>query len=124
MVDLAPFLRVIQDSVNFMVFGIFNHDIRHVYLCVAYSYLNLNQNSKMPIKSYILIPHLNQMNALSKKLEGIKEVEIEPSENKQVIVAVTDTPNEDSDKELVTRLEACLELAHLTLVSGFEENAI
>ncbi|MFY0625115.1 MAG: hypothetical protein JXR07_02390 [Reichenbachiella sp.] len=78
----------------------------------------------MPIKSYILIPHPRKLTLLAEKLTQMNEVEILPSDNKDVIVAVTDTPNEEEDKRLVSTLEACTELAHLTLVSGFEENAI
>ncbi len=78
----------------------------------------------MPIKSYILIPKDNRLPELIEELSHIEQCEIEKAKNKDVLIAVTDTATEEEDKKTLNQIEACQELAHITMVSGFDEKVI
>lgn len=74
----------------------------------------------MPIKSYILHSEDNMKNELINQLIKLNDCEIIPAENKEVIVLVTDTPDEESDKELYNQLLSLNGLKHISMVSGFD----
>ena len=74
----------------------------------------------MPIKSYIVIPQPNQLEQLSSELSKLQGCNVHPAENKEVLVLVTETDNEEKDKILLAKIEACQYLQHLSLVSGFD----
>jgi nitrate reductase NapAB chaperone NapD len=76
----------------------------------------------MPIKSYIAIPKAGQQQKLQKSLESYEEVHVEPSENRDVIVLVTDTKSEKEDKELFNELKTLEEIQMITLVSAFSDS--
>lgn len=74
----------------------------------------------MPIKSYILIPHPNELALLTKEISRLEGCNVHPAENKEVLVLVTDTETEEKDKKLLSKVEASKHLQHLSLVSGFD----
>lgn len=73
----------------------------------------------MLIKSYLAHPHSGQKQELIEALSAIAACEVLPSQNKEVIVLVTDTENETQEALLVEQLEAIESLKLLALVSGF-----
>ena len=73
----------------------------------------------MPIKSYLAHPHDGRKNELIRNLTAIHQCEVIPSENKDVLVVVTDTIDESEDKSLSEKIEAIDSLKLLALVSGF-----
>jgi len=77
----------------------------------------------MPIKSYIAFPQANKKTQLIKVLESTTHCEVTPSINKDVLVLVTDTENDQQEEELQRVLDNIEELEHLNLVSGFSDNA-
>lgn len=77
----------------------------------------------MPIKSYLTFSHLGLKDDLERSLRSIHHCEVIPSENKDVIVVVSDTQNEDEEKEFLNELLEAESLDHYTLVAGFEENS-
>lgn len=74
----------------------------------------------MPIKSYLALAHENQLEALRSELLDLG-CEVIPSENKDVLVVVTDVPSQAEDEVLLERLQGLAHLRHLTLVSAFED---
>jgi len=74
----------------------------------------------MPIKSYLAIPREQQKTELENVLSTLPECEIIPSENKDVIVIVTDTPNEKDDSLLFKKINSLDQLDLITLVSAFD----
>lgn len=74
----------------------------------------------MPIKSYILIPQPDALPSLVEEVSQLQGCSVHPAENKEVLVLVTDTEDEEKDKVLVGQIEACKHLQHLSLVSGFD----
>jgi nitrate reductase NapAB chaperone NapD len=75
----------------------------------------------MPIKSYILHSEGNKKEELLKQLQSLPNCEVIPAQNHEVIVLVTDTKTEESDKELYNKLLEMQGLKHLSLVSGFDD---
>ena len=75
----------------------------------------------MPVKSYLVIPLEGQKEKLLAELAKLPSCETLPAENKDVLVVVTDTPNEEEDKKLFNQLTLLSGLKHLNLVSAFSE---
>ena len=72
----------------------------------------------MPIFSYIVHPQQGQTDALAAKLGAFPGCEVHPSNDSSVLVLVTDSPDETTDKELQTKIEALPELQSMALVFG------
>ncbi|MCL4832837.1 MAG: hypothetical protein KJZ86_10360 [Caldilineaceae bacterium] len=77
----------------------------------------------MPIKSYIAYPAQGQKKRLERALSALPECEVLPAASHDLLVLVTDTPNEDAEKQLAARLQAVIELQCLALVSGYQDPA-
>ncbi|MBE7647891.1 MULTISPECIES: hypothetical protein [Tenacibaculum] len=73
----------------------------------------------MPIKSYLAHPKEGKKEALQKALATIDGCEIIPAENKNVLVLITDTIDDSTDKKLKESIENLPSLKLLALVSGF-----
>ena len=77
----------------------------------------------MPIKSYVAFPHKGKKSQLIQVLENTEYCEVVPSTNKDVLVLVTDTKNDQEEETLQKKLDNIEEIEHLNLVSGFSEKA-
>ncbi len=75
----------------------------------------------MPIKSYILHSEEEKKEELLKQLKRFSNCEVIPAQNHEIIVLVTDTDTEESDKELYNKLLEMQGLKHLSFVSGFDD---
>ncbi len=75
----------------------------------------------MPIKSYVAFPHKGEKDQLIKVLKRTKHCEVVPSTNKDVLVLVTDTENDQQEDALQQILDNIEEIEHLNLVSGFSD---
>ena len=73
----------------------------------------------MPIKSYLAHPHDGKKNELIQALSSIKECDVLPAENKDVLVLVTETETKTEEDILKQKLEAISSLKLLAMVSGF-----
>jgi len=73
----------------------------------------------MPIKSYLAHPHNGKKEELIKILSTLKQCDIIPAKNENVLVVVTETENEIQESILKQKLEAIDSLRLLALVSGF-----
>jgi nitrate reductase NapAB chaperone NapD len=74
----------------------------------------------MPIKSFIAHPLADRKSDLISALESIKECEVIPSTNKDVVVIVTETQDKQSDIELIDKLNNLESIQMLSMVSGFD----
>jgi len=77
----------------------------------------------MPIKSYIAIPQEGKKEQLKQDIFNLSDCEIIPSENKNVLVVITETVDEKEDKKLFEQLNGLDNLQLLTLVSAFSDQA-
>ena len=73
----------------------------------------------MPIKSYLVHPVDGEKEALLKALSSLKECDITPAENENVLVLVTETDDETHESLLKQKLETISSIKLLSLVSGF-----
>jgi len=77
----------------------------------------------MPIKSYLAIPEEGQKEILQQDIYKLPGCEVVPSENKNVLVVVTETEDEAMDKKLFNQLKSLKNLQLLTLVAAFSNEA-
>lgn len=73
----------------------------------------------MPIKSYLVHHKEGKKEVLLEQLAKLPSCEAIPSQNKDVIVLITDTPSKEAEKRLEQELEALKNINHLSLVAGF-----
>ena len=72
----------------------------------------------MPVFSYLAYPVLGAKEQLIDELAALEYCEVTPSENEEVLILVTDTPNEETEKELQKKLKAVKSLESLGMTFG------
>ncbi len=75
----------------------------------------------MPIFSYIAIPATGAKEALCADLATLPHCEVIPAENEEVIVLVTDTPDESTEDNLQKKLHNLKSLQSLSLTFGYDD---
>jgi len=73
----------------------------------------------MPIKSYLAHPHDGRKQHLVDALFAIKECEVIPAKNEDILVVVTETLDDASEEILKEKIEKIDSLKLLAMVSGF-----
>ena len=59
----------------------------------------------MPVFSYLAYPTQGAKEQLINELAALEYCEVTPSENEEVLILVTDTPNEETEKKLQEKLK-------------------
>ncbi|MDH3394351.1 MAG: hypothetical protein OEL66_10115 [Desulfobulbaceae bacterium] len=72
----------------------------------------------MPILSYLALPHTGGMEELCADLNGMEYCEIISSVNQEVVVLVTDTPDEAAEKTLQKSLKKLPSIQSLSMTFG------
>jgi nitrate reductase NapAB chaperone NapD len=75
----------------------------------------------MPVFSYIAYPKQGQRDELIIDLAALKYCEVIPSDNEEILILVTDAPNENKEKELQHMLKNLKPLQSLGLTFGHTE---
>ncbi|SDP49951.1 hypothetical protein [Desulforhopalus singaporensis] len=75
----------------------------------------------MPIFSYLAIPREGARETLCAQLSGLDHCQVIPADNQDVVVLVTDTPDEACEKRLQKRLKGLGSLQSLSLAFGYDE---
>ena len=75
----------------------------------------------MPIFSYLAMPREGAREALCAELSSLEYCQIIPAENKEIVVLVTDTPDEDIERALQKKLKNIDSLQSLSLAFGCDE---
>ena len=75
----------------------------------------------MPIKSYLVIAKEGFKEEARKDITQLSECEVIPSENKNVLAIITETSDEERDKELLKRLNSLDAIQMVTLVAAFSD---
>jgi len=78
----------------------------------------------MPIKSYLAYPVRGRSDELAAVLRRLAGCQVFPAVNRDVLVLVTDTPDEASDEALQSALADVPTLEGLALVAGVGDAAI
>jgi nitrate reductase NapAB chaperone NapD len=72
----------------------------------------------MPVFSYLAYPGKGAKERLRSDLADIDHCEVLPSDNREVLVLITDTPDEQTEKELKKKLEGLKSLQSLGMTFG------
>ncbi len=72
----------------------------------------------MPILSYLALPNDGAMEQLCSDLASNQYCEIIPSNNQEVVVLITDTPDEKVEKDLQETLKKMPSLQSLSMTFG------
>ena len=72
----------------------------------------------MPIFSYLAYPKQGAKEKLLSDLVALEYCEATPAENEDILILVTDTPDEESEKELQKKLKKLSSLESLGMTFG------
>ncbi len=72
----------------------------------------------MPVFSYIVYPKQGLKDELIHDLSTLDYCEVTPSDNEEILLLVTDTPDEQKEKELQNRLKKLNSLQSLGMTFG------
>ncbi len=76
----------------------------------------------MPVFSYIAYPKKGEKEALLKELTSLDHCEARPAENENILILVTDTPDEKSEKVLQKKLKELASLGSLNMTFGHTDD--
>jgi nitrate reductase NapAB chaperone NapD len=76
----------------------------------------------MPVFSYLAYPLQGAKERLISELAALEYCEVTPSENEEVLILVTDTPNEETEKELQKKLKDIKSLESLGMTFGHTDD--
>ena len=76
----------------------------------------------MPVFSYLAYPIQGAKAQLISELAALDYCEVTPSENEDVLILVTDTPDEQTEKELQNKLEEIQSLESLGMTFGHTDD--
>ena len=76
----------------------------------------------MPVFSYIAIPKRGEKQRLCTELSGLTHCQVIPSDNQDVVVLITDTPDEPTEHDLQKSLKELQSLQSLSLAFGYDDN--
>ncbi|OGR12162.1 MAG: hypothetical protein A2277_10970 [Desulfobacterales bacterium RIFOXYA12_FULL_46_15] len=72
----------------------------------------------MPIFSFLAFPKTDMKDRLIADLSAMAYCEIKPSGNKDVLILLTDTPDEEANKNLIDAIKALNSLQSLSMAFG------
>ncbi len=72
----------------------------------------------MPVFSYIAYPQKGLKDELIHELSALEYCEVTPSDNEEILLLVTDTPDENKEKELQHRLKNLKSLQSIGMTFG------
>ncbi|MDJ0986122.1 MAG: hypothetical protein QNJ26_11305 [Desulfobacterales bacterium] len=75
----------------------------------------------MPVFSYLAYPVSGSKEQLIKDLAALEFCEVTPAENEEVLILVTDTPDEDTEKKLQEQLKTIKSLESLGMTFGHSD---
>ncbi len=75
----------------------------------------------MPIFSYVVIPEKGAMDAMCTDLASLDYCEVIRSDNKNIAVLVTDTPDDASEKNLQKQLKNIKTLQSFSMTFGYND---
>ncbi len=76
----------------------------------------------MPVFSYLAYPVQGAKEQLIDELTALEYCEVTPSENEEVLILVTDTPNEETEQELQKKFKVIKSLESLGMTFGHTDD--
>ena len=75
----------------------------------------------MPIFSYLAIPNNGAIETMCAELSALEHCQVIPADNQDVVVLVTDTPDDTTEDRLQKKLLRIPSLQSLSLTFGYDE---
>ncbi len=75
----------------------------------------------MPVFGYLAIPEHGALKRLAEELSAIPFCEVIPADNKEVLILVTDAPNEAEEKKLQNIFKEMDSLQSLSMTFGYND---
>jgi len=72
----------------------------------------------MPVFSYLAYPVKGAKEELLHELAALDHCEVMPAENEEILILVTDAPNEEQEKELQNKIKQLKSLQSLGMTFG------
>jgi nitrate reductase NapAB chaperone NapD len=72
----------------------------------------------MPVFSYLAYPVKGAKEELLNELAALDHCEVMPAENEEILILVTDAPNEEQEKELQKKIKQLKSLQSLGMTFG------
>ncbi len=72
----------------------------------------------MPIFSFLAYPEKNMKDQLIRDLSHMDYCEVKASENQDVLILLTDTPDEETNKDLIAAIKEIKSLQSLSMTFG------
>jgi nitrate reductase NapAB chaperone NapD len=72
----------------------------------------------MPIISYLAYPQKGEKETLLKDLSALEHCEATPADNEEILLLVTDTPDDDTEQKLQEKLKELKSLQSLGMTFG------
>ncbi len=72
----------------------------------------------MPIMSYLAYPQKGSKEVLYQELAALEYCEVTPADNEEILLLVTDTPDDDTEKKLHQKLKKLQSLQSLGMTFG------
>ena len=82
------------------------------------------QEEKMPIFSYLAYPVKGAKDKLFKDLNALDHCEAMSAENEEILILVTDTPDEKCENALKKKLEGLKSLQSLSMTFGHADKGL
>ncbi len=76
----------------------------------------------MPVFSYLAYPVQGAKEELIKDLKALAHCEVMPAENEEILILVTDTPDDEKEKELQEKLKGLKSLQSLGMTFGHADD--
>ncbi len=76
----------------------------------------------MPIFSFLAYPEKDMKDTLIKDLSRMRYCEVKPAENKDVVILLTDTPDEETNKALIDTIKELDSLQSLSMTFGHTDS--
>ena len=75
----------------------------------------------MPVFSYIACPRSGEKGTLMQQLNRMKHCEAFPADNAEILILVTDTPDDKTEKQLQKKLNKLESLESLSMTFGYND---
>ena len=76
----------------------------------------------MPIFSFLAYPETRMKTQLIKDLSSMQYCEVKPSDNQDVLILLTDTPDEQTNKDLINTIKELDSLQSLSMTFGHTDS--
>lgn len=80
--------------------------------------MGTKKGKTMPIFSFLAYPEKNMKDQLIRDLSHMDYCQVKPSENQDVLILLTDTPDEETNKELMAAIRQIKSLQSLSMTFG------